>query len=50
MGSFDSEEEAFYAYKEFKEETIRLMAEEYKDKIPMKLYNGLMSYKVEKED
>ena len=50
LGSFDSEEEAFYAYKEFKEETIRLMAEEYKDKIPMKLYNGLMSYKVEKED
>lgn len=50
LGSFDNEEEAFYAYKEFKEETIRLMAEEYKDKIPMKLYNGLMSYKVEKED
>ena len=50
LGSCDREEEDFYAYKEFKKETIRLMAEEYKDKIPMKLYNGLMSYKVEKED
>ena len=50
MGSFDSEEEAFYAYKEFKEQYIKQVADEYKDKIPKKLYDAMYKYEVEITD
>lgn len=45
-----SAEEAFVAYKESKEQVIRQVAEEYKDKIPEKLYFALLNYKVEITD
>ena len=43
-------EEAFYAYKEFKENYIKEVADYYKDKIPQKLYNAMYQYKVEITD
>lgn len=43
-------EEAFYSYKEMKEEMIKKFADEYKDKIPQKLYDAMYAYKVEITD
>lgn len=50
LGTYATPEEAFYTYKNFKENFIKEVAEEYKDKIPEKLYNALLSYKVEIDD
>lgn len=49
LGSFDSYEQAFSAYKLFKESFIKQRAKEYFDKgeISEKIYNALMNYKVE---
>jgi len=47
IGLFDDKEEAFEAYKVAKEKVIKSVAAEYKNKIPMKLYNALMNYAVE---
>ena len=43
-------EEAFNAYKQFKENYIKQVAEEYKDKIPKKLYEAMYKYEVEITD
>lgn len=43
-------EEAFYAYKERKEKLIKQVADEYKGKIPQKLYDAMYAYKVEITD
>lgn len=50
LGYYNTIEEAFMVYKEFKESYIRQVADEYKNKIPEKLYNALYSYKVEFDD
>lgn len=50
LGYFDTPEEAFYAYKVAKENEIKLTADQYKDKIPEKLYNAMYNYKVEITD
>jgi hypothetical protein len=51
LGYFDTPEDAFYlGYKPFKEKYIKQVAEEYKDKIPNKLYNAMMDWKVEIAD
>jgi hypothetical protein len=50
LGIFDTEIEAFNAYKIFKENLIKQVADEYKDKIPQKLYNALYNYEVEITD
>lgn len=42
--------QAFTAYKNFKENYIKQVADEYKDLIPEKLYNAMMNYKVEIND
>ena len=47
---FDTPEEAFNAYKEFKENYIKQVADEYKDKIPQKLYDAMYKYEVEITD
>jgi hypothetical protein len=46
IGFFDTPEEAFYAYKKRKEEFIKEIANEYKDKIPDKVYQALLKYEV----
>ena len=50
LGYFDTPEEAFYVYKQNKEEYIKKIADEYKDKIPAKLYEAMYSYKVDIDD
>ena len=50
LGSYKTPEEAFYAYKQAKEQHIKLVAEEYKDKIPKKLYDAMHRYVVEIND
>ena len=50
LGRFDTPEEAFAIYKQFKENTIKQIADEYKDLIPEKLYNAMYKYEVEIND
>lgn len=50
VGYFKTELETFIAYKEFKERIIRKTAEEFRDRIPEKLYNALMKYEVDIND
>ena len=46
----DLSEEAFKSYKTFKEKYIKQVADEYKDKIPKKLYDAMYRYEVEITD
>jgi hypothetical protein len=42
--------QAFYAYKVFKENYIKQVADKYKDLIPQKLYDAMYKYEVEIND
>ena len=46
----DNPTEAFKSYKKYKESHIGQVAEEYKNKIPIKIYESLLNYKVEITD
>ena len=46
IGYYSSPEEASAAYKEFKEELIKSIADEYKEYIPDKLYDAMYNYEV----
>ena len=50
LGQFDTPEEAFYAYKQFKENYIKEVADIYKPYIPEKLYEAMYRYEVEIDD
>jgi len=50
IGDYNTLEEAFQAYKEFKESYIKQVADEYKSKIPQKLYDAMYAYQVEITD
>lgn len=50
LGRFDTLEEAFAVYKQAKEARIKEVAEQYKDKIPQKLYDAMINWKVEITD
>ena len=50
LGLYNTIEEAFNSYKEFKENYIKQVAEEYKDNIPYELYKAMYNYKVEITD
>ena len=50
LGTYDTPEEAFLAYKKAKEAYIKEVAEEYKGKIDNRLYEALMNYEVEITD
>lgn len=50
IGLFNSEKEAFIAYKKFKEDYLSKVAEEYKNKIPTQLYEALKTYNVDYDD
>lgn len=50
LGSFNTELEAFNAYKEAKESFIKEQAEKWKGKIDPRAYEALMNYKVEITD
>ena len=50
LGTYNTVNEAFLAYKKAKEQYIKEVAEEYKDKIPCKLYEAMVTYEVEIDD
>jgi hypothetical protein len=50
LGTFDTVEEAFARYKEYKEDFIKDMAEQYKDKITDRTYQAMMAWVVEITD
>lgn len=50
IGCFDTQEEAFRAYKKFKEALIKEVANEYKDKLDPRAYQALLNYTVEITD
>ena len=50
LGCFNTPEDAFYAYKKAKEDYIKQVADQYKDKIPHKLYDAMYRYEVEITD
>ena len=50
LGYFDNIDEAFSSYKQFKEKTIKKMADEYKPYIPSRLYKAMYEYEVEMDD
>ena len=50
LGFYSSIKESFYVYKVYKEQLIKQIADEYKDKIPKKLYNIMLNYEVEITD
>lgn len=50
LGCFDSAENAFAMYKEYKEDFIKNMAKQYKDVIPDKVYEAMMNWKIEIND
>lgn len=50
IGTYDSVNDAFFAYKGRKETHIKELAEKYKDRIDPKVYNALLNYTVEITD
>lgn len=50
LGTFETAEEAFARYKEYKEDFIKDIAEQYKDKIPDKIYQAMMNWQIEITD
>ena len=50
LGTYDTPEEAFYAYKPIKEAYIKSLAEKWKSQIDPRAYNALMNYQVEITD
>ena len=50
LGSYNTPEEAFKVYKEFKEEYIKQVADEYKYYIPKELYEAMYKWEVEITD
>lgn len=50
LGRYNTPEEAFQVYKSYKENLIKQVAEEYKDLIPIKLYNALYNWEVDIND
>lgn len=47
LGTFETVEDAFARYKVYKEDFIKDIAEQYKNRIPDKVYQSMMNWKVE---
>ena len=50
LGYYNTPEEAFLEYKRHKEALIIVMADRYKSKIPDKVYEAMMNWKIEMDD
>lgn len=50
IGDYNTPEKAFLAYKLFKKDYIKEVADEYKEKIPLDLYNALYKFQIERDD
>lgn len=49
-GTYDTPEDAFYAYKQVKEGYIKEVAEKWKDQIDIRVYNALMNWEININD
>ena len=50
LGRFNTPQEAFQAYKTFKEALIKEVANEYKEQLDSRVYEALMNYEVNEND
>lgn len=50
LGVYNTEQAAFEAYKAYKEDVLKLLANEYKDVIDERVYSVLLNYNVEITD
>ena len=50
LGCFNTPQEAFRAYKSYKESVIRQVANEYKEQLDSRVYEALMNYEVNEND
>lgn len=50
LGTYDTAEEAFFVYKQAKEDYIKVLAVKWKDQIDPRAYEALMNYQVEITD
>ena len=50
IGCFNTPQEAFLAYKTFKEALIKQVANEYKEQLDCRVYEALMNYEVNEND
>lgn len=50
IGRYSSPQEAFYAYKKYKESVIKRIAQQYRRLIPGRLYDALIRYEVDIDD
>lgn len=50
LGYFNTPQEAFQAYKTFKEALIKQVANEYKEQLDSRVYEALMNYEVNEND
>lgn len=50
LGYYDTSEQAFESYKQYKEQVIKDMADEYRNLIPDTLYNAMLNYEIEIND
>lgn len=50
IGAFDTREDAFKRYKEYKENIIKNVAEQYKNKIADKVYQAMMNWQIDITD
>lgn len=50
LGTYDTQEESFYVYKEAKEQHIKDVANKWKDQIDSRVYESLMSWNIEITD
>lgn len=46
LGTFDTPEDAFYKYKSYREQLIKQIAEEYKERIPTRLYKAMLDFEI----
>ena len=49
-GLFKDKVEAFNTYKQYREQVIKEVADDYKDRIPIELYNALYTYEIDIND
>jgi len=50
IGLFCTPEQAFYAYKEAKEEYVKAVANKWRNEVDFRVYEALMDYQVEITD
>jgi hypothetical protein len=50
LGTFNNPIDAFYKYKDFKERYIRIIANEYEDRIPKILFDAMYNWKINIDD